>query len=659
LLDGINTDLYVQDISLEITFARELLRNWHRFQPLSEEDSAENSEPSCPSSPPFRLTEEYQAIEDAGLAQRRRLWNHLVGYSSSEVSDSSSEISDSDPHVSNDSGLPEFFEDLGLKLDGSQARTNSPIEVSGSIDSGSDTSSESDSSRASKSTPPRHLIARMNKAEKELLEDVANMRFSRKEILNKPAVVQKYFSRAILKALQPYPALLGHFANLISFEMYSIPSRVDAAVMMARMRYIAPPPERVEQLDEPKQDSTASDDEATSDNALQPAYSIQVPPQSSRLHSAEPEQSTQDPNVTDANAVSDEGLPPADNIQDSSQFSRAHSVDPVAGPSTSQPETEILVRPCSADSIAQSDISQLQPDISPRSLLVGPVAQSDTLQRYPDIFPRPYSIVPAELLTPGNVQRRLSADLAPNPSPALSNDAGETPGNLTQLTEQLEFVQRRADEEGVVPQSRFATPALSQRATPINAENDEAPGVAGPSSSSHPSYQKLSPHTDQRSIDSPPRRPSLPLLQPRPINPNPEHNHSLIRGQSYPLPIHSGPRRSLPTPSLPRRPRIVHPGHDNHALVEPPTLDQPYVDIQPAFGAYVRRRSSRIQEVYEENDVVGESRTRRTSESEFKDLQASKKFRARFDSMWQWPGNGNGNGNGGGNGSGNAGAISG
>jgi hypothetical protein len=642
LLDGINTDLYVQDISLEITFAREVLRNWRRFQPPSEEGGAESSEPSCPDSPPFRLTEEYQAIEDAGLAQRRRLWNHLVGSSSSGPSNLSSETSYSDSHVSNDSGIPEFLKDLGLKLDGSQARPNSPTQVSISIDSDSDsdTTSEGVFSGASKSTPPQHLIARMNKAEKELLEDVADMRFNRKEILNKPAVVQKYFSRAVLNALQPYPVLLGHFANLISFEMYSIPSRVDEVVMMARMRHIASPPERVEEPEEPKQDSTASDDDTTSDNALQPAYNIEGPSQSSRLP----------------------------------------SVDPIAGFSMSQPQPEILVRPCSMDSIAQSDTSQLQPDTSPRLFPVGPVAQSDTLQPYLGILPRPYSIGPAESPIPGDVQRRLSDDLAPNPSPALSNDAGETLGNLTQLTERLEFAQSRADQAGVVPQSRFATPALlspfatparSQRATPaqsrfttpINAENDEAPGVAGPSSLSHPSHQRLSPHTDQSSIDSPPRRPSLPLLQPRPVNPNPEHNHSLIREQSYTLPIHSGPRRSTPGPSLPHHPWAFHPGHDSHALVEPPTLDNPYADIQPAYGAYVRRRSSRIQDIYEENDVVGESRKRRTSESESKDMQSSKKFRARFDSMWQWSGGGNGNGRGHGDGprkgSGDDGAVSG
>jgi hypothetical protein len=640
--------------------------------------------------------EEYQAIENAALAQRQRLWDQLVGASSSESSGSSSETWDSDSSCSSDSGRTEFFQDLmARKLTGSRARPNSPNEGSGpnNLDPDSDITLDDDPTR-----PPRYLISRMNKAEKELLEDVANMRFHRKQILNKPAVVQKYFSRAVLKALQPYPDLLGHFTNLIDLELYSIPSRVDQVVMTARMRRTPPPPETVEEREEPKQASTTSDDEATSDNALESAYSVQRPSPSSQppstepeqatqdalvddgnaasdevfpladnsqddsnpsqLHSAEPGQSTKDPIVSVGNTVSTESLPLADNSQDTSQLSQPPSAAPVAGSWTSQPQPEILVRPSSPDSIAQSDTSQLQPPS-----FVDPFAPSDTLQPRPDILPRPYSIGPAESPIPGDVQRRLSADLAPNPSPALSNDAGETPGNLTQLTERLEFVQHRANEAGVVPQSRFGTPALSpfatparsQRATPaqsrfatpINVDDDVALGIAGPSSSSHSSHQQVLPHANYGATDSPPRRPSLPLLQPRPINPNPEHNHRLVRGPSDTLPIRTGRLLSLP---LPQHSRAHHPGHDNLTLVEPPTLDHPGVDIQPAFGAWGRRRSSRIQEVYEENDVVGESRTRRASDSESNDLKTSKKFRARIDSMWQWPGGGNGKKNGDGDG---------
>jgi hypothetical protein len=48
----------------------------------------------------------------------------------------------------------------------------------------------------------------------------------------------------------------------------------------------------------------------------------------------------------------------------------------------------------------------------------------------------------------------------PNPSPALSNDAGESLGNLTQLTERLEIIHDQTDDAGVVPQTRFASPAV-------------------------------------------------------------------------------------------------------------------------------------------------------------------------------------------------------
>jgi hypothetical protein len=56
--------------------------------------------------------------------------------------------------------------------------------------------------------------------------------------------------------------------------------------------------------------------------------------------------------------------------------------------------------------------------------------------------------------------RNIDDPATPNPSPALSNDAGESLGNLTHLTERLEVVHNRADEAGVVPQTRFASPAL-------------------------------------------------------------------------------------------------------------------------------------------------------------------------------------------------------
>lgn len=53
---------------------------------------------------------------------------------------------------------------------------------------------------------------------------------------------------------------------------------------------------------------------------------------------------------------------------------------------------------------------------------------------------------------------------APNPSPALSNHAGETLGNLRHLTERLQIASNRANSAGVVPQSRFASPAFWQGA---------------------------------------------------------------------------------------------------------------------------------------------------------------------------------------------------
>jgi hypothetical protein len=76
----------------------------------------------------------------------------------------------------------------------------------------------------------------------------------------------------------------------------------------------------------------------------------------------------------------------------------------------------------------------------------------------------PYSVDPVAQTPPPArpVDRRLAINspVEPNPSPALSNDAGDGLGNLTQLTERLNFVRDRADEAGVVPQTRFASPVM-------------------------------------------------------------------------------------------------------------------------------------------------------------------------------------------------------
>jgi hypothetical protein len=603
-----------------------VLRNWSRFQQPIEEDNADHSEPSFPDSPPFRPTKDYQAIADAGMARIVRKWDHVVRPLSSKLSqlDAKTFNEGIEKSVPTSSGLPAFFMDepSDLSLNESCKRPNSPAD---SLDLDADTASDED---LSNKTPPSHLITLLNKAEKELLEDVSDMRHNSEAVLKKPAVMDKYFPRALAQQMIPYPDLMDHITDLLSFEMYSIPARLDPVVMMARFRHTPSPSEAVE----------------------------------------EPSQATEDSAVSDSDLAPEEDSPPVDGDQ---ELSQPASVNQVAQASILQSQPDTLPQTSSADQVAESSTPQSQPEISPRTS-VDQTAQASALRPQTDILPRPYSIDPADSPIPQTGPRRPSADLAPNPSPALSNDAGETPGNLTQLTERLEGL--RADSGGVVPQSRFGTPALSpfatparsrlgtparsRFATPINADDDGASGVAGPSSSLHLHNPNLLPHADHVSTDPPPG-PTLPLHQPCPVRPT----HSLIQAPSHTLPIHSRPQQPLPIIPRPGHPRPVHPGHNSTALIQPPALDQPWVDIQPAYGAYVTRRTSRIQENYEENEVVGQERKRRTSDSESSDLKSSKKFRVRFDSMWEWPmppkGDGGGNGSGPRKGSGGDGAVSG
>jgi hypothetical protein len=560
------------------------------------------------------------------MARIVRQWNHVLPRLSSKPSQSDAKTFNESigKSVPKSSGLPAFFMDepSDLSLNESCKRPNSPVD---SLDLDADTASDGD---LSNKTPPSHLIALLNKAEKELLEDVSNMRHNSEAVLKKPAVMDRYFPRALAQQMIPYPDLMDHITDLLSFEMYSIPARLDPTVMMARFRHTPSPSEAVE----------------------------------------EPGQAIQDSAVSDSDLAPEEDSPPVDGNR---ELSQPASVDEVAESSTSQPQPDALPRASSVDEVAESSTPQSQPEISPRTS-VDQTAQASALRPQPDILPRPYSIDPADSPIPRAGPRHPSADLAPNPSPALSNDAGETPGNLTQLTDRLEGL--RADSAGVVPQSRFGTPALSpfatparsrlgtparpRFATPINADDDEASGVARPSRSLHPHHPNLLPHADYLSTDPLPG-PTLPLHQPRPIRPA----HNLIQAPSHTLPIHSRPQQTLPVIPRPGHPRPVHPGHNNTALIQPPALDQPWVDIQPAYGAYVTRRTSRIQENYEENDVVGQERKRRTSDSESSDLKSSKKFRARFDSMWEWPmppkGHGGGDGSGPRKESGGDGAVSG
>jgi len=99
--------------------------------------------------------------------------------------------------------------------------------------------------------------------------------------------------------------------------------------------------------------------------------------------------------------------------------------------------------------------------VSDEGELTLPLPPSRTEQQV-YVPPRPYSVdsVAQTSPPPRLVDRRLAfnSPVEPRPSPALSNDAGETLGNLTELTERLNIVRTGIDEAGIVSQSRFASP---------------------------------------------------------------------------------------------------------------------------------------------------------------------------------------------------------
>jgi hypothetical protein len=64
---------------------------------------------------------------------------------------------------------------------------------------------------------------------------------------------------------------------------------------------------------------------------------------------------------------------------------------------------------------------------------------------------------------PFDRQLAMNSPVEPNRSLALSNDAGETLGNTTNLTERLNMTSDRTNQAGVVPQTRFASPAVHMR----------------------------------------------------------------------------------------------------------------------------------------------------------------------------------------------------
>jgi hypothetical protein len=264
------------------------------------------------------------------------------------------------------------------------------------------------------------------------------MRHNSEAVLKKPAVMDRYFPRALAQQMIPYPDLMDHITDLLSFEMYSIPARLNPVVMMARFRHTPSPSEAVEEPGQATQDSAVSDSDLAPEEDSPPVDGNQELSQPASVDEVA-ESSTSQPQPDALPRASwAEPVGQASASQAQPEISpRQSPVDQVAQASILQSQPDTLPQTSSADQVAESSTPQSQPEISPRTS-VDQTAQASALRPQTDILPHPYSIDPADSPIPQTGPRRPSADLAPNPSPALSNDAGETPGNLTQLTERLE-----------------------------------------------------------------------------------------------------------------------------------------------------------------------------------------------------------------------------
>ncbi|KAH7385460.1 hypothetical protein DE146DRAFT_636047 [Phaeosphaeria sp. MPI-PUGE-AT-0046c] len=181
----------------------------------------------------------------------------------------------------------------------------------------------------------------------------------------------------------------------------------------------------------------------------------------------------------------------------------------------------------------------------------------------------------------------------PNASPALSNDAGETLGNLRELTERLKIASHGMDSTGIVPQSRFASPAYWQESATLQRQYEEM--RAEP----FPMTQDSGPVYTDGSFDVPPdARPQL--VHPQPLRPA-EHASTILD-------------RPSGTPSVHR---------DTSPRARTPSQLGSTPDTERING-----------------NVAGKKRKRNKSESDANDERADAKFRERYDSIWDRKGHG-------------------
>jgi hypothetical protein len=364
-----NDDLYIQDLPAPSPGRNSYI--WNHFQKPADKHTVVLGTPSSPSSssssPPL-YSEEYRAI-DASAArwatQLAKLIAKAPPLSSTPRIENCEATSDSIQSVRTSILRPlpnDQISGRDYELEHPSLRTLPKFTVGPSK---RNSVQDGNLEYSACETSSIHFINLLNEAETELLIDISNLPCKKLEIMQKPAVIDKYFPPHVYRSMRCYPDLLNGFNAIRDLESATMPERLSLAIMMAR-----------------------------TDGTSQPEGSqgLERPPHMSM---------TVEGNDTFNSGTSrEDGLPPA-------------------------------------------------VDNHPPS----------TPQRQPNIFSRRSSATHVQLM-PIAIDRRLAIDspTAPNTSPALSNDAGETLGNLTQLTQRLELVSSRTDEGGVVPQSRFTSP---------------------------------------------------------------------------------------------------------------------------------------------------------------------------------------------------------
>ncbi|KAF2820973.1 hypothetical protein CC86DRAFT_411295 [Ophiobolus disseminans] len=269
--DSCHDDLYAQDLPntpaarvvlLDSHQARDDCPNWQELynafeanDTVADEDTVDNYKPPSPDSPPCNpaFLPDYGAVEASAQNNTGSYAKSATGSSPTSRNHPATEGRRSETDNNSDLDTPLVPRDReGLKQGPVDlARTNkkastSPDQSDSGVDVGSN-ASETDPTtqnpslqrykpehlRSSTNPPPTDLIDLLNKADRELMSDIDNLRFTREAVLRKASVITKYFSKDILVKLCPWRGLLDGYMSIQALERHAMPERQPITVMMA------------------------------------------------------------------------------------------------------------------------------------------------------------------------------------------------------------------------------------------------------------------------------------------------------------------------------------------------------------------------------------------------------------------------------------------